>query len=367
MALNFGQVARSSAIAWKRSTATLPEEARAAADWVRDDGRVILGPFEFCLPLDHAAENLLPDARVAIELFSSLGIAWPGGIEGGPGNNLLDSWVQCANALVPLMADEQRLCALLGQSVDVAEILPIEHNWLVTFGWSGLADHLGEEGGGIPPRGPEAATTAPAAIRYRAPDGRVEVALLAWLYAESFRGSVPDPPRKLAARAAGFRTLIDAGPAPLFEPGVSVADYLVEPFDRLVRLQLLAMAMERSHELEADRVRVIWAAPFANTELAQSLTRPIHRRRGSTVTEVWRSVLHPEQRDRFSELDTACLVDERLDLTGPEFLARYGHLMNRGPAADGDSVWTTGTTQTPPLVTTLDRVGPSWDRRRRRP
>lgn len=363
MGLNFGQTARSAAIAWKQSTSVLPEEAREPADWVRDDASVMHGPFDFCLPFEYAERNLLPEAELALELFAKLGIAWPGGIEGGPGNHLLDTWVQCANALVPLMADAERLGLLLRGAVPVAEVLEVEPGWMVTFGWSGAVDHLGDEGGGVPPRGPEAGTTAHAAVRYRTTDGATEVALLHWCYAESYLGATPDAPRKLAALASRYQRLANGAPWPLLAPGVSLADLLVAPFDRLARLHLLAREMEKVDELGAGRVRVVLVAPGENLDLSQSLTLPSHRTRGDTVADVWRASLSDEEVERFVTLDSSILVDPALDLTTPEFRSRYADLIPKSGEAGGGNL----------AERALDGADQretgsaiSWDRRRRR-
>ena len=86
---------RAKATAWKRSTATLPDEARGPAPYIRL-GKPQTPPVPFCLPPEHAALTLLPEVRAtAIDLFAVLGIPWHAGIGGGPGNHLLSSQVQC--------------------------------------------------------------------------------------------------------------------------------------------------------------------------------------------------------------------------------------------------------------------------------
>jgi restriction endonuclease-like protein len=134
---------RERAAAWKRSAADLLDEARAPSDYHAETGKVVSGPFAFCLPPAHAAGNLLPDARAtALQTFKRLGIAWHAGIGDGPGNHLLDSQVQCANALVPQIRQPHALQLLLAEAFPIAEMLPIERDEFVTFEWIGLSDHL---------------------------------------------------------------------------------------------------------------------------------------------------------------------------------------------------------------------------------
>ncbi len=358
MGLNFGQAARAAAIAWKQTTSVLPDAAKEPADLVRLDGRTMHGPFDFCLPPAETVANLLPEAASAIDRFAALGLAWPGGVGGGPNNQLLDTWVQCANALVPLTGDPERLALFLSQALRVGEVLPIENDWFVTFGWSGQADHLRDHGGATPPRGPAAGATAHAAVRFRSPEGSIEVALLSWFYAESFRDAVAEPPRKLAARVAQLQG-VAAPNGPFLRAGVDLGPFLVEPFERLVHLHLLARGMEAAGELDAERVRVVMVAPSENLDLAQSITSAAQRHLGSTVPDVWRAALDPTEADRFVELDSACLVDPALDLTSAEFRARYADLQPKSTDLAPDLASGIG-----PGADEPDR-SPSWDRRRR--
>ena len=87
----------------------------------------------------------MPSARpAALESFARLGIPWHGGRGGDPSNHLVSSQVQCANALAPLRDDPDAVKAMFGTTLDIAEVLPIEHGWHLTFEWIGAIDHLGE-------------------------------------------------------------------------------------------------------------------------------------------------------------------------------------------------------------------------------
>ena len=59
---------------------------------------------------------------------------------------------------------------MFGEVLPIAEVLPIELDEYVTFEWIGESDHLDEAQGMARKRGSRA-TSADAAIRYRAIDG----------------------------------------------------------------------------------------------------------------------------------------------------------------------------------------------------
>ncbi len=94
---------------WKASTSTLTDAARAPGPFIGSDGGLGGGALPFCLPRECASNNLLPDVREqALSLFRELAIPWHNGIDGGPNNHLLDSQVQCVNALARMVDDPER-------------------------------------------------------------------------------------------------------------------------------------------------------------------------------------------------------------------------------------------------------------------
>jgi hypothetical protein len=278
------------AVAWKKGTADLTAPARQAADYYKGNGEVVEGPFDHCLPPPHAAQNLLPDARgPALDIFKRFEIAWHAGIRGGPGNHLLDSQVQCANALAPHARNPSALRSLFGDALPIAEVLPIEHDEHVTFEFIGESDHLDEAQGMARKRGSRV-TSADAAIRYRAIDGSIEVCLIEWKYREDFN----NPQVALNAgltedRMRHRRPLWDDAACPVRHEAIPYAQLFVEPRYQLFRLQSLAARMERAGELEAKQVRLVVVASSRNQALAPELDR-------------WAGLL--ERRDRFVVVDS---------------------------------------------------------------
>ena len=170
---------------------------RQAADAVDQQGRLPQGkPLEYCLTAEHAGLNLLPEVRPLIpELFVELGMPWHAGIGGGPGNNLLSSQVQCANALGQMVTDPDRLVLAFGPRLAVDEVLPIETGRYLTFEYIGPTDFFGEAPGGSRVRGAYC-TSVDAAFLHRDPAGVTEFVLIEWKYSESYRlrSSTPAKP-----------------------------------------------------------------------------------------------------------------------------------------------------------------------------
>jgi hypothetical protein len=81
-------------------------------------------------------------------------------------------------------------------------------------------------------------------------------------------------------------------------------DLFFEPFDQIMRLQLLASAMERSREMDADVVSVLHIAPRSNDGLMNvEFSRRVGP--GSSIGEVWKAVAAP---DRFKSVATEDLI-----------------------------------------------------------
>src|SRR5688572_465130 len=117
--MTFVREARTAAVKWKEA-ASLPVGAKASAPYARRPDQ----DYPFCLPVEYAYCNLLDEARGALESFRVDGIAGHDLVDGGPSNHLLDSQVQCVNALAPFVRSSSALRALFGGVLDIAEVLP---------------------------------------------------------------------------------------------------------------------------------------------------------------------------------------------------------------------------------------------------
>ena len=60
-----------------------------------------------------------------------------------------------------------------------------------------------------------------------------------------------------------------------------------DPFDQLMRQQLLCSSMERHREMDADVVSLLHVAPMANRQLLARVTSPGLQSLGSDIHDVW--------------------------------------------------------------------------------
>ena len=295
---------RAKAAGWKRSTTTLPDEAREPAPYIRD-GAPHTGPLPFCLPPEHAALSLLPEVRTtAIDLFAALGIPWHAGIGGGPGNHLVSSQAQCVNALGQMVHDPERISRAFATVLDIDEVLEIEPGRFLTFEYIGPTDFFGESPGSERTRGARC-TSVDAAFLFRTPTGRRELALVEWKYTESYRQRVPEP-AKDEVRWRRYGTALHDPDGPVRADVLPFEALCDEPFYQLMRQQLLARELEKAGVDDVDRVRVVHVMPDANLAYGASLGRP-HREVGATVHQVWQALLR--RPDRFVSLDSSVFAD----------------------------------------------------------
>ena len=326
---SFVHEARRCALEWKLHSPSLEESARADGPYRGS------GALSICLPAEYAALNLLPDARVAgLTRFRSGDIKWHDGIGEGPSNHLLDSQIQCVNALAPFVDRPEDLRQLFGSVLPIAEVLPfgaptsefdeVDH---VVFEWVGLDNHLGEWSEPTPTRGAYM-TSVDAALRYRAHDGRTEIALIEWKYTERYpSGLLSGGEARMKVRHNRYAGAIRDPQGPIRSDAIPFEALFFEPMYQQMRQQLLAWRMEQAKELGADVVRVLLVAPRGNEAFWSSLPgEPWHALAASSplgVAEAFRSVLR--RPDRFAWLDSATLVGEDSPLS-KEFKTRYSHL-----------------------------------------
>jgi len=327
---SFKVAARAAAIEWKGSTSVLPSAAKAPGAYRQYTS------LPFCLPKQCSEHNLLPAARqIALSRFSAAGVPWHDGVSGGPSNHLLSSQVQCANALAPFVGDPDALRRIFGEALGIAEVLPFaavegrgslspfdatDH---VVFEWQGLDNHL-HEWKGTPTRGSQA-TSADAAIRYRAHDGAIEMALIEWKYTESYpSGGLSTSATSTATRLERYWPLLSAADGPVEMGALQFEDLLAEPVYQVMRLTLLAHCIERAGEQGVDRVRVLYVSPAANGALhASPCTEGYRKVMGkASYQATWPKLLRKP--DRMVFMDSATLLDAALPLDH-EYRSRYTH------------------------------------------
>jgi len=283
---------------FKRTSPGLSPAARA-------DGLYNRKSRPFCLPLDHADENLFSEIRLtAPEYFTAHGIKWHDGHDGKPSNHLCDSQVCCVNFLFPFAHRPDALATVLRPVFPTLQrMLPVEAGHYVTFEWIGHDNYLGEK---VPRTGKRTrganCTSADAAVLFERTDGTRQMVLIEWKYTESY---APTPLRIAKSgtdRTAIYQPLFDRADCPLDKRLIPTFDALfVEPFYQFLRQQLLAHEMEKAKEWEADTVSVLHLAPAHNTDFRRITSLPLATL-GETPTAIWAQLVRPP--DRFRSVST---------------------------------------------------------------
>jgi hypothetical protein len=290
---------------------------------------------DFTLGVGYASENLWSGVRLqALPYFGERGISWHDGLDEpfdgrtqpGPSNHLCCSQSSCVNAWFPFLQEPERLREVLrGIGYDAVEMLPISSDRplpdgqlpFVGFEWIGVRNYLREGPGGRPTRDEartrgKNSTSADMVVRFRDGRGRIHVVLGEWKYTEQYaNGESKRLSKGGTNRLATYAPhLMAPGCHIALADGVRLEDLFYDPFDQLMRLQLLASAMEREHEMDADVVSTLHMAPAANVVLMQRITSPGLRRLSGDIHGVWGSLV---SQDRFRGVQTELLLARMLE------------------------------------------------------
>lgn len=317
-------------IAWLAGTASVIPEAKRPG--LHSTGKVL----PYCLPPEHAAQNLMPVIRErAMAYFRTQGIKWHDDSMAGPSNHLADSQICCVNFLMPLGTSERVLLALFKRYFpDIRNVLPMDQGALVAFEWIGAENYLKEKvrPGAERTRG-SMFTSVDAAVMFGTSTGRKVIVLIEWKYTESFTGASLRYSRNGTDRTTIYQHLWDKESCPIDKAKVpSFSSLFHEPFYQFMRQQCLASEMELARELGADQVYLMHFSPRANTDF-RAVTSPELRHLASTATEVWKRA----QKDgsRFLPVHTEDFFDKAVLLSDPSMevywnylAARYGTMLN---------------------------------------
>ena len=292
--------------AWRKAAKeSLSEAAKTGEGRYSKSGA---GPYDFCLPLQNAAENLFSGSRsTALAYFASppgplsggKAIHWHDGKAGNPSTHLCDSQVCCVNFLFPLRDNVEAVTRLLASAFkDCTKAVPVQNgeNGLIEFEWVGdpAVELIGE---GCPRTRGANATSVDAAAAFVDSAKRKHLVLIEWKYTESYAGSEKIALNKFddgehgKTRRKRYEALFKTAGGPVDTTRVSLEDLGYEPFYQFFRQQLLA------HELNKDfaSVRVLHIAPKANTDFAlvtPDVLRKSHP--GQTATEVWKTLVRDQ-------------------------------------------------------------------------
>lgn len=297
------------------------------SDGARADGLYKTKFRPHCLPRECSAENLFQGIRQkALDYFSSYQIKWHDAIERNPSNHLCDSQVCCVNFLFPFADKPNALADMLRPHFPTLHtMLLIENEQYVAFEWIGQENYLGEVSrSGLRSRGANF-TSADAAVMFQHTDGKRQIVLIEWKYTESYSRSYLRISSSGKDRALIYAPLFERDDCPILLATLPELDALFyNPFDQLMRQQLLAHEMERARELEADVVSVLHLAPAQNHDFHR-ITSPKLGTLGATAMDVWRNLARPQT--RFLSLNTEQLFGPLFTIQPPgmqEWLAYIG-------------------------------------------
>ena len=259
--------------------------------------------YDFCLHEDYSQENLHMSIREdGITYFKERKIRWHDAIKGRPSNHLCCSQSSCLNFWLPFLHAPKELATVLrALGYDVAVMLPFYLDKklpagsypYVSFEWIGERNYLNEiRSSKVAPNGGRSRganfTSLDFAFRFRRTDGRIQIVAGEWKYTECYSKNV-----NLRFSRSNIDRLDRIYRKHLEQPdcqikdSVSVEDLFFDPFDQLMRQQLLCTTMEREQEMGAKIVSLLHIAPKANRELLNRVTSPRLKAIGSDIHKIW--------------------------------------------------------------------------------
>ncbi|WP_242392202.1 PGN_0703 family putative restriction endonuclease [Anaeromyxobacter oryzisoli] len=294
----------------------------------------------FCIHEDHSAENLWRGIRdEAIAYFRARGIEWHAGLPPGkrsrheparslPSNHLCCSQCSCVNALFPLRHHPGALTKVLAavlepQGLRITEVLRFELDDLpgspagyVAFEWIGRKNYLRETSYGRVAADDErdrgkGFTSADFAVRVRLASGATGLLLGEWKYTERYASKSIRYSDSGTDRLEIYRPALEAPWSQVARLGnADYEDLFFDPFDQIMRLQLLAGEIEHAGamgdpEMGATFACVLHVAPVANVDLMKRVTSARLAGRGDDVHQVWRSIASD---DRFFGIESGALL-----------------------------------------------------------
>jgi len=269
------------------------------SDTARSEGLYNSKPRSFCLPIETAEQNLVPEIReTALSLFAEHSIKWHNGQNGKPSNHLCSSQVCCVNFLFPF-ADKPNELAQVFRLVypEIEKMLPVENGHYVSFEWIGQENYLGER---VPLNGQRSrgalCTSADSIVMFERKDKKRQIVLIEWKYTESYGGNFIKIADSGKDRTEIYRHLFDKADCPINKDILPSFDSLFyEPFYQFMRQQFLANEMEKAHEMGADIVSVLHIAPAHNKDF-RKVTSPELEKLGESTTSIWKKLVKNEGR-----------------------------------------------------------------------
>ncbi len=300
-----------------------PLKGRLFSEKAGRNGMYLGARREFCLHEDCRAENLEAGIRdAALGYFEDRAIGWHDGKVNEPSNHLCCSQSCCVNFWFPFVQAPDQLAAVLrGLGYDAEEVLVIDADRAlsdgscpyVAFEWIGERNYLGELRRGEVARDDGRTrganfTSLDFCLRFRRSDGRIQLVAGEWKYTEYYTKGVDlrySRSREKTDRLDRiYREHLLKDDCQITSD-VTLESLFFDPFDQLMRQQLLCSAMERCGEMDANVVSLLHVAPRANRKLMNRLTSPALQGLGADIHEIWASIT---EADRFKGVATEDLL-----------------------------------------------------------
>ena len=262
----------------------------------RRDGLYGKREYTHFLPETCIEEDLYSEIRhSAAQYFADFEIRWH-----NQRANLCSSQVCCVNFLEPFAARPDALKSLLLPLYPtIKHLLPMEDNRFMAFEWIGHENYLGEKGGKRT-RGANF-TSADAAVMFERNDGTRQIVLIEWKYTKSYSSQSKEISPSGTDRKQIYAHLYQRSDCPLDNNVLpNYASLFYDPFDQLMRQQLLAHEMERARELGALEVTVLHIAPQHNTDFLK-VTSPDLAGLASSAINVWKRIV---KNNKFTSIAT---------------------------------------------------------------
>jgi hypothetical protein len=269
------------------------------SDTARSEGIYNGTPRSFCLPIESAEQNLVPEIRESALLhFAEHSIKWHNGKNGKPSNHLCSSQVCCVNFLFPFADKPNELAQVFSLIYpEIKKMLPVENGLYVSFEWIGEKNYLGEKvsRNGQRTRG-ALFTSADSIVLFERKDKKRQVVLIEWKYTESYGGNFLKYADSGTDRTEIYRHLFEKADCPINKDILPSFDSLFyEPFYQFMRQQFLANEMEKAHEMGADVVSLLHIAPAHNDDF-RKITSPELEKLGESATSIWKKLVKTEGR-----------------------------------------------------------------------
>jgi hypothetical protein len=300
------------------------------SDVARSEGIYKSKPRPFCLPIEAAEQNLIPEIQEsALSHFAKHNIKWHDGKNGKPSNHLCSSQVCCVNFLFPF-SDKPNELAQVFRLVypEIEKMLPVESELYVSFEWIGQENYLRERipRGGHRTRGANC-TSADSVVMFERKDKKRQVVLIEWKYTESYNSNFLKYANSGTDRTDIYRHLFEKAECPINKDILPSLDSLFyEPFYQFMRQQFLANEMEKAHEMGADFVSVLHIAPSHNNDF-RKVTSPELKKLGESATSIWGKLVKTE--GRFVSVSTEKLFGTLSETQLPEIKAWIEYVHSR--------------------------------------